>query len=184
MSEVTLGWTLSITGLALLESGQRQRAEECFAELKAIAERSRQGNLLLASMNRDAVVATLDGRLDDAIAIGRQIEALGEELGLSTWAVMMELFGVRTALTHFGKFDELARLYDLISWPRDALLLACVRRESEAVAALANLVMAWCLGLWSRNPCKPAASVSFRQGIGSHFSSTSWRGIWNRETRN
>jgi class 3 adenylate cyclase/tetratricopeptide (TPR) repeat protein len=154
VSAVTLGWTLSITGLALVESGQRQRAEKCFAEVKAIAERSRQGNLLLASMNRDAFVATLDGRLDDAIAIGRQIEALGEELGLSTWAVMMELFGVRTALTHLGRSDELVRLYDLMKWPLDALLLACVHRESEAVAALDELVA-------SRSSLEPSEDETF-----------------------
>jgi hypothetical protein len=82
VSDVTLGPTLRYVGGALLQSGQRQRADECFAELKAIAERSRQSNLMLVSMASDAMVATLDGRLDDAIALGREIEALGEELGL------------------------------------------------------------------------------------------------------
>ena len=124
VSEATLGMTLYVIGGALLESGQRQRAEECFAELKAIAERSRQGNLLLLSMACDAIVATLDGRLDEAIALGRQIEALGEELGFPTNGVMIRLRDASTALAYVGKFDELDRLMDLLKFPLDALRLA------------------------------------------------------------
>jgi hypothetical protein len=154
VSEATLGYALGPTGMALLESGQRQRAEECFAEQKAIAERSRQGNLILASMASNARVATLDGRLDDAIALGRQIEAVGEELGLYMWAVMAEWMGVRAALTYFGKFDELARLYDLWKWPLDALLLAYLHRDAEAVATLDELVA-------SRSGFEPSEDETF-----------------------
>ena len=92
-------------------------------------------------MANDAHVATLDGRLDDAIAIGRQIAALGEELGFSTWADMIELVGAQTALTYFGRFDELTRLWDLLmKWPLSPLLLAYLHRDTEAVAALDELL--------------------------------------------
>jgi tetratricopeptide (TPR) repeat protein len=140
VSEATLGNALAVIGSVMLQSGQRQRAEECFAELKAIAEGSRQGNLLIFSMLGDAAVATLDGRLDDAIEIGRQIAALGEELGFSTFSVLYEGAAVRTALAHMGKFDELARLRDLAKFPADALILALLHRDSEAMAALDELI--------------------------------------------
>ena len=140
VSEATLGMALGNIGVALLESGQRQRAEECFAEIKAIAERSRQGNLLLHSMVADAFVATLDGRLDDAIALGRQAEALGKEMGFPTFGVVQELLAAGTALAHVGKFDELARVLDLVKYSPDALLLALLHRDAEAVAILDELV--------------------------------------------
>jgi tetratricopeptide (TPR) repeat protein len=140
VSEATLGVALLFIGNALLDSGQRQRAEECFAELKAIAERSRQGNVMLLSMGGDAIVATLDGRLDDAIEIGRKIETLGEDLGLPAYGVMVELWAASTALGHEGKFDELERLVDLLKFPPNAMRLLGAHREAEAVAALDELV--------------------------------------------
>jgi tetratricopeptide (TPR) repeat protein len=141
VSEATLGNALIAIGGVLLQSGRRQSAEECFAELKAIAERSRQGNLLIFSMICDAVVATLDGRLDGAMTLGRQIEALGEELGFATYGVGMEVMAVQTALAHVGKFDELARLRGLMKYPPSAVLLALLHRDAEAVAALDELIV-------------------------------------------
>jgi tetratricopeptide (TPR) repeat protein len=140
VSEATLGQALAVIGSVLLQSGQRQGAEECFAELKAIAERSRQGNLLVFSMACDALVATLDGRLDDAIVLGRQIQALGEELGFSTFGVTYELMAARTALTYVGKFEELDRLAGLVKYGRTELLLAHLHRDSEAMAVLDELI--------------------------------------------
>jgi class 3 adenylate cyclase/tetratricopeptide (TPR) repeat protein len=140
VSEETIGMTQIFTGGALIESGQRQRAEECFADLKAIAERSRQGNLLIVSRLADAFVATLDGRLDDVIALCRQAEDLGKELGLPGYGVLMETLGAQTALLHMGKFDELVRLLDLVKFPPGALLLAYLHRDAETVAALDELI--------------------------------------------
>jgi class 3 adenylate cyclase len=140
VSEATLGPTLLLLASAFAESGQRQRAEKCLADLKAIAERSRQGNLLLLSMVGDAVVATLDGRLDDAIGIGRQAEALGEELGLPVYGITHEMIAAGMALSYMGTVDEVVRLWDLLKVPLGALSLAYLHRDAEAVAALDELV--------------------------------------------
>ena len=91
-------------------------------------------------MSCDTIVATLDGRLDEAIALGRQAEALGEELGLPAYGVTHEVIATQTALAHVGKFDELARLWELLKQPLSAPLLALLHRESEAVAALDRLI--------------------------------------------
>jgi tetratricopeptide (TPR) repeat protein len=140
VSEAILGTALAWIGLALLQSGQRQRAEKCFAELKTIAERSKQGNLILNAMVRDAFVATLDGRLDDAVEIGRRARALGEEMGLSVYGVMTESMVARIVYPYLGKIDEVARLYDLLKLPLNDLLLVLLHREREALAALDELV--------------------------------------------
>jgi class 3 adenylate cyclase/tetratricopeptide (TPR) repeat protein len=140
VSELALGTALHFIGRALLGSGQRQRAEECFAEARAVTERSRQGNLMLLCMLGDALVATLDGRLDDVIALGRQAEALGDELGFPTYGVVVEVLAAGTALPLVGKLDELARLQDLLKWPPDARFLVLLHRDAEVVAALDELI--------------------------------------------
>jgi tetratricopeptide (TPR) repeat protein len=95
---------------------------------------------MLFSMVADAMVATLDGHLYDAVEIGRQIEVLGEELGFPTYSVFLEQVAARTALTYFGKFDELLRLYDLLKFPPHPLLLAHLHQNTKAVAALDELL--------------------------------------------
>ena len=139
VNETTLGIMLLFVGSALLESGQRQRAQECFAELKAIAERNKQSNVTLFSMLGDGVVATLDGRLDDAIEIGRQAEALGEELGFPTYGAVLGGLAAQIALAHFGKFDELARLLGLVGYPSTDLRLR-PQRDADAKATLDELI--------------------------------------------
>jgi tetratricopeptide (TPR) repeat protein len=140
VSEATLGPALLFVGFALLESGQRQRAEECFAEVKATAGRNRQGNLLVVSVIGDAIVATLDGRLDDAVKAGRRAEVLGEELGFPTYGVVIRALAAQTALAHLGRFDELARLRDSLKSFLNVLVPVYLRRKSEAATVLDELV--------------------------------------------
>jgi tetratricopeptide (TPR) repeat protein len=52
----------------------------------------------------------------------------------------MELVAAGTALAHVGKFHEVDRLLDLLKYPRDALLLAYLHRDAEALAALDELI--------------------------------------------
>jgi predicted ATPase len=70
-----------------LEFGQRRRAEDIMAEMRVLAERSRQPNLLILSMLNDAILAIWDGRLEEAVAIRRRMLARAEELGIPEFAV-------------------------------------------------------------------------------------------------
>ncbi len=71
-----------------LEFGQRRRAEDIMAEMRTLAERSGQPNLLILSMVNDAIMAIWDGRLEEAVAIRRRILARAEELGILEFAVV------------------------------------------------------------------------------------------------
>jgi serine/threonine protein kinase/tetratricopeptide (TPR) repeat protein len=83
---LVLGWVLRSIVHTFLEFGQRRRAEDTMAELRALAERSRQPNLLILSMINDSVMAIWDGRLEEAVAIRRHIMARAEELGILEFA--------------------------------------------------------------------------------------------------
>jgi tetratricopeptide (TPR) repeat protein len=95
------GLSVLILGVALwamvhtfLEFGQRRRAEDVMAEMRTLAERSGQPNLLVLSMLNEAIMAIWDGRLEEAVAIRPRILARAEELGIievatgwATWVI-------------------------------------------------------------------------------------------------
>jgi len=81
-----LYWTLWMIVHTFLEFGMRSRAEDIMAEMKTLAERSGQPNLLILSTVNDAIRAIWDGRLEEAVAIRRRIGALGEEQGIIQFA--------------------------------------------------------------------------------------------------
>jgi tetratricopeptide (TPR) repeat protein len=138
----TLGTTLFFLGDVFLGSGQRQRAEECFTELKEIAGRSGQSNLLLISMDADAIMATMDGRLDDAVAMSRHIRTHGEELGLSEFSAVSAYVTGLIPLLRLGKADEALQLLDDMPIYGKVLCLGHLHRDAEAVEILEKLVMA------------------------------------------
>ncbi len=69
-----------------LEFGQRARAEETAREMRALAERSGQTNLLIMSMLPEAILAIWDGCLEEAVALRRRMVARGGELGVLEFA--------------------------------------------------------------------------------------------------
>jgi tetratricopeptide (TPR) repeat protein len=87
------GVSVPVLGMALwamlqtfLQLGRRRRAEETMGEMRTLAERSGQPNLLILSMLNDAVLAIWDGRLEEAVAIRRRMLARGEDLGIFEFA--------------------------------------------------------------------------------------------------
>ena len=69
-----------------LEFGQRRRAEDIVAEMKTLAERSGQPNLLILAMCNDAVMAFWDGCLEEVVAIRRSILTRAEQPGTLEFA--------------------------------------------------------------------------------------------------
>jgi tetratricopeptide (TPR) repeat protein len=140
------GVTVTISGCALffighvfLESGQRQRAEKVFNELREMAERSGQTNLVMLSMCTDGIMATLDGRLEEAVEIGPRIRNLGELAAHSQFGIAVDLL----PRIYLGKFDELLQLMDLFPVPiAKVVYLAHLGRDAEAVEILEQWVMA------------------------------------------
>jgi tetratricopeptide (TPR) repeat protein len=98
-------------GSTLLEFGKWQRANTYFDDLRETATRSGQANLLIASMLFDTLLATIEGRLEDALAISQGICARGHQLGLDQYALPIAIFGSFGPLLFLGRLDEIVRLF-------------------------------------------------------------------------
>jgi hypothetical protein len=82
--------------------GQRHKAEEIFKNLRTSAQRSENINLVMQSATAEAVLATLDGRLEDAVSIAESIRARGEEAGIAGAARVYEALAGKRALVYLG----------------------------------------------------------------------------------
>jgi tetratricopeptide (TPR) repeat protein len=138
-----------------LEFGQRRRAEDVMAEMKTMAERSGQPNLLVLSMLNDAIIAIWDGRLEEALAIRRRIVARARELGIIEFAAIWASW-VLPARVYLGNADR--ALESVLQASRnipknvaaDMLILYCLAhlgRHAEVVEMLEQHVVARpCIG--------------------------------------
>jgi tetratricopeptide (TPR) repeat protein len=134
------GTTLFFMADAFLEFGMRERAEACLYELKALAERSKQAHLLLTSLEADAILATLDGKLEEAVEMSLRIRERGGELGLPEYAAVLDRnCGVAPRLL-LGRVHEALQV---APGPSHALLFpALTGKNAEATAGLDRSVVA------------------------------------------
>jgi tetratricopeptide (TPR) repeat protein len=135
---------------AFLEFGQRRRAEDIMAEMRTLAERSGQPNLLILSMVNDAIQAIWDGHLEEAAEIRRRILARAQELGIikfaATWTAW--ILPGRVYLGDAGRALEV-QLQGAKSLPEnvaaDMLILYCLAhlgRHAEVAEMLERRVVA------------------------------------------
>lgn len=145
----TLGSTLCSMVHTFLQFGERQRAQDIIAEVKTLAERSRQPNLLVLSMVNDAIMAIYDGRLEEAVAIRREILARAEELGILEFAAVWASF-ILPARVHLGNGDRaLERMFQNArntpqNAPSEMMMLYCLAhlgRYAEVADMLEQLVI-------------------------------------------
>src|ERR671936_494782 len=78
----TQGQMLEFCGATLLHSGDRDGAERAFRELSRVAEQTRDASNQLQALSFEGVLAVLDGRLDDAVALGEELVERGQLLGM------------------------------------------------------------------------------------------------------
>jgi tetratricopeptide (TPR) repeat protein len=151
-----LYWTLWMIVHTFLEFGRRRRAEETMAEMRALAERSGQPNLLILSMVNDAIRAIWDGHLEEAVEIRRRIMARAEELGILEWAGLWASW-LLPASVHLGNAGQAleARLQVARNHPQNVasnqsilFYLAHLGRYAEVAEMLERLVVA-CPGIAS-----------------------------------
>jgi tetratricopeptide (TPR) repeat protein len=145
-----LTWVLWWMVHAFVQLGRRRRAEDIMAEMRTLAERSGQPNLLIISMVNDAIIAIWDGRLEEAVAIRRRILARGEELDILEFAAVWTswVLPARVYLGNAGRALESA-LQGSRNFSRnvatDMLILYCLAhlgRYTEAAEMLEQLVVA------------------------------------------
>jgi tetratricopeptide (TPR) repeat protein len=133
-----------------LQFGHRQRAEDIMAEMKTLAERSGQKNLLIMSTFNEAIMAIWDGRLEEAVVIRRRMLASAEELGVYDFAAMWSAW-ILPARVHLGEAGRAleANLQGSRKMPRsgaaDIIILFCLAhlgRYGEVAEMLGQWVVA------------------------------------------
>jgi len=150
LSVFTCGMTLWFMVHTFLQFGQRRRAEDIMGEMRTLAERSGQANLLILSMMNDAVMAIWDGRLEEAVAIRRRILIRSKEFGIFEYAVIWASW-VLPARVHLGNAGQALEgtLHGAKNLPgnlaANGLILYCLAhlgRYAEVAEMLERLVMA------------------------------------------
>jgi tetratricopeptide (TPR) repeat protein len=147
---LTLFWALFFAIQTFMEFGQRCRAEDIVAEIKELAERSRQPYLLILTMWNDAIRAIWDGRLEEAVEMRRRMLTTAEELGTLDFATFWGTW-VLPARVHLG--DAGRTLESVLQGTKDIaqnvatdmtilFCLAHIGRYSEVAEMLERLVVA------------------------------------------
>jgi tetratricopeptide (TPR) repeat protein len=140
------GSAIHHAGSSFLAVGKRQRAEEVWSELRAMAKRTGHFNLWLSSTAMDATLTLMDGRLEDAVNMTEYIRSHGEEAGLSQ-------------LTHIlaNLVEQRARIYlgRNLEGIRDFLQRDCLERAipgaSDGYKRAASLPLCLLLAHMGRN---------------------------------
>jgi tetratricopeptide (TPR) repeat protein len=90
--------------------GRRQRAEEVLGDLRAIAERTGIFRAVAFSASADAVMAVIDGRLEDAIEIAEGLMSRGRQVGVPVFADLHAIVALFRAWSYIGTSTELDRV--------------------------------------------------------------------------
>jgi DNA-binding CsgD family transcriptional regulator len=82
LSSQTLGYALWLCGLVLLSEGERAQAEDLFRQLAELAQHTRVATVGLSAAGSDAILAIIDGHLDDALELIRRYIERADEAGV------------------------------------------------------------------------------------------------------
>jgi DNA-binding CsgD family transcriptional regulator len=77
----TLGLALRGSALVQLAQGERARAEELWRQVEELAERTRVATVTRLVISRDAILAIVDGHLDDALSLIMRFVERADESG-------------------------------------------------------------------------------------------------------
>jgi hypothetical protein len=120
------------------------------AEMHTLADRSKLGLLLINSMSYDAILATFDGHLEEAVTICQRMLTRGGELGVPISGATLASLGSTLAYVHLGNAGPaLERNFQTLrdtseSLGRDIVLLylmAHLGRYAEVADMLERLVV-------------------------------------------
>ena len=130
----TLSLVREFTGNVFIQRGDRATAEELWRSVDELANRTQDTFPMVLSLSFKVWLATLDGRLEDAIAAGEELVARSEELGLGELGKGFADSRTLETLRYLGRFEEaLEAMGRTRQVPQaQALFLAGLGRRSEA----------------------------------------------------
>jgi eukaryotic-like serine/threonine-protein kinase len=131
-----------MVGDVFLSFGRRKRAEEFFNELKETAERTGQANLLLLSVWVEGMQATLNGLMEEAVAIGQNAVARGGQLGPAEYANTIGFILSYMPLMYLGRIGEISQLFKNSPYLTNPLSRANLAPDAETVNILEQWVVA------------------------------------------
>jgi DNA-binding CsgD family transcriptional regulator len=116
VSSNTLGQALYICGVVQLAHGDRTRAEELWRQVEGLAVRTRVANIALFMADRSAILAILDGRLDDAIGLVTRYIERADESGAPVRGRRVGLLTLIGPALYLGRADIWLSAFDEHSW--------------------------------------------------------------------
>jgi DNA-binding CsgD family transcriptional regulator/tetratricopeptide (TPR) repeat protein len=116
VSRNTLGQALYICGLVQLAQGDRTRAEELWRQVERLAERTRVANIALFMADRAAILAILDGRLDDAVGLVARYIERADESGAPVRGRRVGLLTLIGPALYLGRADIWLSAFDEHAW--------------------------------------------------------------------
>jgi DNA-binding CsgD family transcriptional regulator/tetratricopeptide (TPR) repeat protein len=141
VSAQTLGVMLWFTGAFQLAEGERARAEGLWREVEELAKRTHVFSVQLMVSEPDAILAVVDGHLEDALVQWTRYVERADELGTSLRGRMRRLQILHSLARYLGRaetwltaYDEFVRMGGFRSPPRAATCLAELGRLEEARA--------------------------------------------------
>ena len=147
VSAQTLGLVLWFAGVFQLAEGERARAEELWREVEELAERTHVVSVKLMVPERDAILAIVDGHLEDALVQWRRYVERADELGASLRGRMLGLQMLHSLARYLGRAetwltasDEFVRMGGFRTAPRAATCLAELGRLEEARALVGPML--------------------------------------------
>jgi tetratricopeptide (TPR) repeat protein len=132
-----LGWIVDTP----LIMGRRQLAEEVFGELHTLTERTGHIFPEIYSSSVDAVLAVMDGHLENAVDIAKQMQARGEETGVLAYIFTSP--GIRAQLYLGASLEALER--EVPNRVQEQVIIPCLvqahqGRKEEASEILENVI--------------------------------------------
>jgi DNA-binding CsgD family transcriptional regulator len=142
-----VGLVLEFAGSFQLAAGERARAEDLWRELEQLAERTHVVSIRLMMPERNAILAIVDGQLEDALVQWRRFVELADELGASLRGRMIGLNILHALARYLGlaegwltASDEFVRMGGFRTEARIATRLTDLGRVEEARALVAPLL--------------------------------------------
>ena len=133
----TVGQILEMCGAGLFAKGDRAGAERAWQDLSEVAARTRDAFTEINAMSYQGLIATVDGRLAEAVQTAHRMIARGEELGTPGVAAQFAQGRCGRAFLYLGFAEELRELGGPTAyWPFKAPLAAYCGRTIEARSLL------------------------------------------------